>query len=175
MRQQLVALAFGLWVSGSNAATPIPTTATFAVSATVVAGCMVVGNPTQTSGVTFGMLDFGNHPAVSTSNVSSTVSMSGGQMAQLQCTTGVSVTMTVDGGQNSVGNQRRMKRGTNQYVPYSLYAAPNGVTPITPGNGISVSTNGSAWTLPVWGIASPPGSSLPGGSYSDTVQVLFSW
>ena len=176
MQKPFVAVALGLWMCAAPAATPIPTSATFTVSATVVSGCMVVGNPTQTTGVPFGMLDFGSHPAVRTDNVNASVSMSAGIMAQLQCTSGVAVTMTVDGGQNAVGNQRRMKRGGNSnYVPYGLYASSNGSTPIAPGSGVSISTTGGSWTLPVWGIASPPGSTAPAGQYSDTVQVLFSW
>lgn len=157
------------------AATPVPTTATFAVTATVVSGCMVVGNPTQTSSIGFGMLDFGTHPAVLGANINASVSMSGGSMAQIQCTYGVPVTMTLDGGQNASGTQRRMKLAPNHYIPYALYAASNGSSPIAPGVGISIDTTHGAMTLPVWGIASLPASGLPAGQYSDTVQVLFSW
>ena len=179
MYRLIAATAVGLYGPlcgwGALAATPIPTTASFAVSATVTAGCMVVGNPSQTSGVGFGMLDFGSQPGVLSTTVSTTVSMSGNGMAQMQCTSGVPVTMTIDGGQNASGSQRRMKRAPNYYVPYALYAAAGGNSPIAPGSPMSVNTSNGAMTLPVWGIASPPGTGLPAGQYSDTVQVLFSW
>lgn len=175
MSTKLAKLGLALFLGGSQAATQVPGSATFTVNATVAAGCLVVGNPTQTTGVGFGMLDFGTSPAVISGTMNASIGMSGGNMAQIQCTSGTAVTMTLDGGQNAVGNQRRMKRAPNHYLPYSLYAAPGGNSPITPGVGISVDTTQGAMYLPVWGIATSPGSSLPAGSYSDTVQVVFSW
>src|SRR5262245_14033596 len=89
MYLQVAATTAGLVLCGfAHAATPVPTTATFAVSATVVAGCMVVGSPTQTSGIGFGMLDFGTHPAVLGANINASMGLSGGSMAQIQCTSG---------------------------------------------------------------------------------------
>lgn len=175
MYLRVAATTTGLLLACAHAATPVPTTATFAVNANVVAGCMVVGNPTQTSGIGFGMLDFGTHPAVLGATINASVGMNGGSMAQIQCTSGVAVTMTLDGGQNASGNQRRMKLAPNHYIPYSLQASANGNSPITPGVGISVDTSHGAMNLPVWGIANLPASGLPAGQYSDTVQVLFSW
>ncbi len=175
MYLRFAATSLGLLLAGAQAAMQIPTTATFTVNATVVAGCMVVGNPTQTSGIGFGMLDFGSHPAILGANINASVSMSGGSMAQIQCTSGVPVTMTLDGGQNASGSQRRMKLAPNHYISYNLHATASGNSPIAPGVGISVNTNNGVMTLPVWGIASVPASGLPAGQYSDTVQVLFSW
>ena len=176
MYLQVATTTVGLVLSGCvYATTPVPTTATFAVNATVVAGCMVVGNPSQTSNIGFGMLDFGTHPAVLGADINASISMSGGSMAQIQCTHGVAVTMTLDGGQNASGTQRRMKLAPNHYIPYALYAASNGSSPIAPSVGLAINTTQGAMTLPVWGIASLPASGLPAGQYSDTVQVLFSW
>ncbi|WP_051391656.1 Csu type fimbrial protein [Rhodoferax saidenbachensis] len=175
MYLQVATTTMGLWFGCAHAATPVPTTATFAVNATVVAGCMVVGNPSQTTGVGFGMLDFGTHSAVTNTNINTSMGLSGGSMAQMQCTSGVAVTMTLDGGQNASGTQRRMKMAPNYYIPYSLQASASGNSAIAPGVGVTINTTNGVMTLPVWGIASPPGSGLPAGQYSDTVQVLFSW
>lgn len=175
MHRPVAGTVVGLLCLWAQAATPVPTTATFTVSASVVAGCMVVGNPTQTSGIGFGMLDFGSQPAVLGANINASVSMSGSGMAQIQCTSGVPVTMTLDGGQNATGTQRRMRRAPNHYVPYALHASASGNAPIAPGAGVSVSTTQGAMNLPVWGIASVPAGGVPSGQYTDTVQVVFSW
>ncbi len=156
------------------ATTPIPTTATFAVNAAVVPGCLVVGNVTQTSGIAFGMIDFGTHSAVSSASVPASLTASGGQLAQIQCTPGASVTVVIDAGLNAVGSQRRLKMGT-YYLPYNLYTSATMATPYQPGTGIAASSSGLAMNLPVYGVALPPGSGLPAGIYSDTVQVVLTW
>lgn len=159
----------------SLAATPIPTTTTFAVNATVQSGCLVVGNPTQSSGINFGMLDFGTQSAVAGTVSMASLSASGGSMAQVQCTPGAAVTVTLDGGLHALGAQRRLKMGSNNYLPYKLYLSAAMTTTYQPGVGVPVATGSGALNLPVYGVATPPGSGLPAGQYSDTVQVVFSW
>lgn len=175
MRLAVLATICGLLAVEGQAATPTPSSASFPVSATVSSGCLVVGNPSQTTGVGFGKLDFGTHPATLGGSVNASLSMSAGSMAQVQCTPGVTVTMTLDGGQNASGTQRRMKLGTGNYLPYVLYTAPGGTTPLMPGVGVSVNASSGPISLPVYGVATMPSTGLPAGQYSDTVQVLFSW
>jgi spore coat protein U-like protein len=156
------------------AATAVPTTANFLVSATVTAGCWVVGSISQTSGIGFGMLDFGTHPAVQGGTYTAAVGMAGGSPAQVQCTPGATVTMTIDAGQNALGAQRRMRSGAH-YLPYHLTTLPGGGVSIAPGTGISVDASAGPTVLPVHGAAVAPGTGLPAGLYTDTVQVVFSW
>lgn len=157
------------------AATPIPTTAAFSVNAAVSAGCLVVGNPGQTTGVGFGMLDFGARAAISSGTSTAALGMSAGSMAQIQCTPGTAATVTLDGGQHAQGAQRRMKFGSSYYLPYTLYTSASMATPLSPNVGVPVDTSAGTLTLPVYGVATLPGSGLPAGQYTDTVQVLFSW
>lgn len=175
MRLAVIAMLCVVLVPRGQAATPIPTSANFPVSATISSGCLVVGNPSQTSGVGFGKLDFGTHAATMSGSVNASLSMSAGSMAQVQCTPGVTVTMTLDGGQNASGSQRRMKLGAGNYLPYTLYTAPGGTTPLMPGVGVSVNASSGPISLPVYGVATMPSGGLPAGQYSDTVQVMFSW
>ncbi|APW38272.1 hypothetical protein RD110_14615 [Rhodoferax koreense] len=156
------------------AATPIPTTATFAVNATVQSGCLVVGSPTQSSGVSFGMLDFGTQSAVAGTVSTASLSASGGSMALVQCTPGAAVSVTLDGGLNALGAQRRLRMGNN-YLPYQLYLSAAMTTTYHPGVAVPIATGSAAMSLPVYGVATPPRSGLPAGQYSDTVQVVFSW
>lgn len=171
----LLVLASAVPVAPVLAATAIPTTATFAVNATVQSGCLVVGNPTQSSGINFGLLDFGTQSAVAGTVSMASLSASGGSMAQVQCTPGAAVTVTLDGGLNALGAQRRLKMGSSNYLPYKLYLSSAMTTAYQPGVGVPIATGTAALSLPVYGVATPPGSGLPAGQYSDTVQVVFSW
>ena len=159
----------------SPAITPIATNATFAVNATVQPGCMVVGNPVQTSGIAFGLLDFGTQSAVSGTVRTAALSTGGGTMAQVQCTPGAAVSVAIDAGLHAVGSQRRLKTTTNHYLPYSLFVSSAMTTPYQPGVSVPIAVGSSALNLPVYGVATPPATGLPAGQYTDTVQVVFSW
>lgn len=167
------AVAVLLGSAGSLAATPVPTTANFLVSATVSSGCWVVGNASQTSGIGFGRLDFGSHPAIQAGNYDAAIGLASSP-AQVQCTPGSTVTMTIDGGQNAQGGQRRMRFGSN-YLPYTLTTQPGGGTVVQPGVGVSVDATAGPTYVPVYGRATAPGGGLPAGQYTDTLQVVFSW
>jgi spore coat protein U-like protein len=171
----LCLLGMGLLPAPSPAVTSIPTNATFAVNAPVQAGCMVVGNPVQTSGIPFGLLDFGTQSAVSGAVRTASLSASGGTMAQVQCTPGAAVSVAIDAGLHAVGAQRRLKTATNHYLPYALYVSSAMTTPYQPGVSVPIAVGSSAINLPVYGVATPPGAGLPAGQYTDTVQVVFSW
>lgn len=178
MAMRLAALGCGavLALTGSGpsrASTKVPTTANFLVSATVSSGCWVVGNVSQTSGIGFGKLDFGSHPAVQAGNYDAAIGMAASP-AQVQCTPGATVTMTIDGGQNAVGGQRRMRYGSS-YLPYMLTTQPGGGAVVAPGVGVSVDASAGPTLVPVYGRASAPGAGLPAGNYTDTLQVIFSW
>jgi spore coat protein U-like protein len=170
----LVSGSFVLLGSGaSRAATQVPTTANFLVSATVSSGCWVVGNVSQTSGIGFGRLDFGSHPAVQAGNYDAAIGMAASP-AQVQCTPGATVTMTIDGGQNAQGSQRRMRFGS-YYLPYTLTTQSGGGTVVAPGVAVSVDASAGPTLVPVYGRATAPGAGLPAGNYTDTLQVVFSW
>lgn len=175
MRHWFVSAVTCGWPLWANATTPIPTVASFQVSAVVTVGCLVVGNPTQVSGVNFGVLDFGAHSAVSATPVTASLTGGSGQVAQLQCTPGAAVTVTLDGGQNASGPQRRLRSGASHYLPYTLYTSAAKTTAYPPGVGVPMDTSTGAVSLTVHGVATPPGSGLPAGQYSDTVQVTFGW
>ncbi|MDB5895140.1 MAG: hypothetical protein JWQ88_2671 [Rhodoferax sp.] len=168
-------VGIGLLPGVSAAVTPIPTTATFAVNATVQSGCMVVGNPVQSSGIAFGLLDFGTQSAVSGAVSTASMGASGGSMAQVQCTPGAAVSVAIDAGLHAVGAQRRLKTVTNHYLPYALFVSSTMATPYPPGVNVPIATGSNAINLPVYGVATPPGAGLPAGQYNDTVQVVFSW
>ena len=78
------------------------TTSTFTVTAQVVAGCLVVGGVTS-----YGTLDYGSQSALSTGLLSTSL---GGSTVTFQCTPGVAMSMSLDGGQNTASGTRNLKR-----------------------------------------------------------------
>ena len=159
------AFALVLLFTGSEAAYAA-TSATLQVSASIVAGCVVTS-----SGGLYGTLSFGTYSALSTAPVS--VALAGG--VTLQCTPGVSVSMSVDGGlHNASGRHLKIGSGTAQ-IAYQLFqdAAHSQSLGILQSVNVPY-TNANAITLPLFGYVLLPGNQ-PAGTYSDTLQVQLSY
>ncbi|NIF26645.1 spore coat protein U domain-containing protein [Pantoea sp. Tr-811] len=164
------------WLGGCLAglgvllATPLDaaTTSTFQVSAQIVAGCLVVGGVSN-----YGVLNFGTQSALSTGILSTSL---GGTTVTFQCTPGVSMTMSVDGGQNSASGTRNLKlSGGTQVLAYQLYRDAAYSQTLGIGQSVAVSyTDATAIKLPVYGRTQLPGT-LPAGTYTDVVQVSVTW
>lgn len=156
-----------LWCAASS---PMPlaavTSQSFQVSATVTAGCLVVGGVSN-----YGRLNFGSQSALSTSTVQ--VALTGG--VQLQCTPGVTMNMTVDGGQyNSSGRHMQLSTGSNR-VAYQLFRDAGYSQSLGIGQSVAVAyTDANNIFLPIYGQVQLPGNQ-PGGTYSDVLQVQLSW
>ena len=163
-------LAGGLSGLGVLLAAPLDaaTTSSFLVTAQIVAGCLVVGGVTS-----YGTLDYGSQSALATGTLGTSL---GGTTVTFQCTPGVALSMSVDGGQNSASGTRNLKRtGGTQVLAYQLYrdAAYSQVLGI--GQSVTVSyTDATAIKLPVYGRTQLPGT-LPAGTYTDVVQVSVTW
>lgn len=160
---------------GMAPAATIPTSATFAVGATVQNGCLVAGAPGQTSGLVFGALQFGSFSALSTGLQSTALGPSGGSQALLQCTAGTTVQLTIDGGLHPLAGQRRLSNGNGFFLPYTLLLTTLGNLPVQPNLPIGVAIGSAPQPLPLQGSVLLPGLGVGAGTYSDTVQVTVSW
>jgi len=149
---------------------PLPlaavTSQSFQVSATVVAGCLVVGGVSN-----YGNLNFGTYSALSTSTVQ--VALSSG--VQLQCTPGVTLNMSVDGGQyNSSGRHMQLNSGSAR-VAYQLFSDAGFSQSLGIGQSVAVAySDANNISLPIYGQVQLLGNQ-PGGTYSDVLQVQLSW
>ncbi|WP_347901091.1 spore coat U domain-containing protein [Pseudomonas purpurea] len=152
------------------ASLPMPlaavTSQSFQVSATIAAGCLVVGGVSN-----YGNLAFGTASALSTSTVQ--VALTSG--VQLQCTPGVTLSMTVDGGQyNSSGRHMQLNSGSAR-VAYQLFRDAAYSQALGISQSVSVAyTDANNISLPIYGQVQLPGN-VPGGTYSDVLQVQLSW
>lgn len=138
----------------------VPST-TFEVNASIVAGCLVgaVGS--------YGNLTYGTYSALSTSTVSTALAGS----VVLQCTPGVTLTMSVDGGKNnSSGRHLKLNSGTAQ-VAYQLFSDAGMSQALGVNQSVNVAySNANNITLPIYGRVVLPGNQ-PAGTYSDVLQV----
>lgn len=167
--------AIVLVASTTAGAATVPTSPTFSVNAAIVQGCVVFGSSSQTTGITFGSIDFGSHAAVNVGAVNAMAGNSMGGQAQLVCTPGTTVQISVNGGQYPVGAQRRMSNGAGKFIPYSLALVQGTPTLLPPNTPVGIATDGTPTALPVRGTVTLPGAGTASGIYSDNVQVVVSW
>lgn len=167
MRRALPRL-LALSLCGASAPLDAALTSTFQVSASVVAGCLVVGGTSN-----YGTLDFGTYPALSTGNVTTAL---GGATVTLQCTPGVSLSMSVDAGQNSASGTRNLKRSSGaSLVAYQLFRDAGFSQGLGINQNVPVTySDPAAIKLPVYARAQLTGN-VPAGSYTDVVQVVLTF
>ena len=142
------------------------TSQSFQVSATITPGCLVASG-----GTNYGSLAFGSYSALATSTASVALTSS----VVLQCTPGVTLSMTVDGGlYNSGGRRMQLNSGTAK-VAYQLFRDAAFSQSLGISQSVSVVySNANNITLPIYGRVQLPGNT-PGGTYSDTLQVQLTW
>lgn len=169
MVQRWAHIAGGLaLLIGSVSAWGLPT-ATFQVSASVVAGCVVSGTNT---GV-FGTLDFGTQSGVATSSVSASYVQN--TTITLACTPGTAVSMSINGGSNYSTTRNLKVSGNTNTVPYYLYTNAAHTTAIPVSSAVALSySNANNITLPIYGLLTLPGPTRA-GTYTDTLTVTLSW
>lgn len=144
------------------------TTSTFQVNAQIAAGCLVLGGVSS-----YGTLNFGTYSALSTAAVTTSL---GGTTVTFQCTPGVAMSMSVDGGLNTAAGTRNLKRTTGtQLVAYQLYRDAAFSQSLGVGQSAAVSySDPTLIKLPVYARAQLSGS-VPAGTYTDVLQVTVTW
>jgi len=153
------------------------TTASFDVSATILAGCAVDGVGTNGDVGSIGILDFGHDTTLSTA--SHNAALAGSQTIALRCTPGVALNMTLGGGQHASGGNRNMQLGssTAERLQYRLYADAGMTDEIGIDQQRSIlvtAANMNDVQLPVYGQVSLSGGSAA-GTYTDTLLVTLTW
>ena len=131
-------------------------TANLNVTAEVAASCQVVG----------GSLNFDPYTSTAASEGQATFSYT--------CTNGTDITVTLNGGQNELGGDRRMAHagGGGETLTYGLYKDSNHTDAWGLGtNGITVAeTSAEQQTVDVYGLI-VAGLTPPAGTYNDVVQI----
>lgn len=143
----------------------------FKVSATIVPGCSV----TAGSGGVLGSLNFGTRTGVERGSVNTSFVPNGS--LSIACTPGVTLSMSIDGGQHYSSVRRMQRASGTEVVAYRLYSnsslaanseiGVNQAIPVTYSNSNNIA-------LPLFGVALLTGFS-PAGTYSDQLTVTLSW
>lgn len=177
-KQALLALLAATSLSISVAAQAAGTlTGQVGVQLTISTGC-TVGNGTATGGTNqWGTLNFGNYADL-TSVINGTVLGANGTGAvTITCSTGLSPTLSLNGGLSATGGIRAMtSSGTN--IPYRLYSDSARTTEIAINTPITLTTGTTPQNIPIYGRVLPTDqtSTTPAaGTYNDTVVATLSW
>jgi spore coat protein U-like protein len=161
-------------------------TGTLGATLTLTTACTISGG-TGTTGLDFGLLDFGTHPATF-SGILTTHATGGASIAgdtEILCSPDVTaVQVTVDGGSHAgqgatIGAGSRALAAGTDYMPYEVYSS-SGMTTAYPTNGsalsVTVASPGAPFALPIYGrINKTSTDAVAVGVYTDTLQVTLSW
>lgn len=140
-------------------------------------GCTIT-NGSENGGVnTFGSLTFGDYTNLDNIIDGRSLGSGGGSSFGVQCSTGTSYSIAMDGGANPSGSQRRMQ-SSGEFVEYNLYQDSARAVPWGDGGGtgqvLAGTGTGSSEEIIVYGRV--PAQTTPSpGTYLDTVQVTVSW
>lgn len=169
MRPLAVLLAIALMPATEVAA---ETSKSFVVSADIANGCVI-----STDGSAgLGRIDFGTVSGVAQGTVNASLLLGAAAGISIECTPGLTVSMTANAGAHSSNGNRRLgpASGGATPIPYQLFvdgsSTPWGAQAIT----VPFVVGTGRRTLPITGTATLT-RPMAAGSYSDTVQVTLSW
>ncbi|HDQ4491178.1 TPA: spore coat U domain-containing protein [Pseudomonas aeruginosa] len=149
------------------------------VQMVIGAGCTII-NGSVSGGINqWGTLDFGSHSDLTNVVDAQTVGTSGN--IQIQCSTGLTPSLTVNAGLHASGGQRYMQNTTtSSTIAYNIYsdAARSALIQANTPVDISSVSTGTAVNIPLYGRVVPTGQSTPpptAGTYTDTLLVTIAW
>jgi spore coat protein U-like protein len=149
---------------------------TIAISLNVSDACAVNGGSTTSGSLgQLGAIAFADQPGIF-GNVDATMVATGGAGGiAVLCSPGLTPTMTIGSGAHDASSTRYLQSGSNK-VAYHLYSDSGRTSEITIGQQLSLGTaTTTPFSLPIYARVNSGGAVLPGGSYTDTVQVTLSW
>jgi len=146
------------------------------VQLTISTGC-TIGNGSVTGGINqWGTLNFGNYADV-TSIINGTVAGSNGSAVTITCSTGLTPSMSLNGGLAATGAVRAMTSSGNK-ISYRLFSDAAHTTEIGINTPVTLTTGTTAQNIPIYGRVLPGDqtSTTPAaGTYNDTVVATISW
>lgn len=149
------------------------TSASFKVSARIVAGCHVnpvhAGNDASLGDL--GSLDFGRHPANGASRLS--IPLTPGSVA-LHCTPGMAPHISIDAGAHAQGGRRHLSNGSS-LLAYRLYKDAALQQEILLSNAIAITpASDGRLRLSLYASTQLDGRQ-PAGLYQDVLTVTLTW
>lgn len=186
-RLRLIIVAGCVAISSGQTAQAVDSVGTIAATLTLTNGCLINGSPSQ-SGINFGTLNFGTHPATFSTLTTQLTGASSGNSFTVQCTTS-SYTVQVTSNTNSttpgttIGTpgtpERYLMNAANTIgVAYSLYTDSTFNNVIANNAPIAATSNaGTVYSYTLYGRIQGGGNSVTvePGVYTDTINVSVSY
>lgn len=182
-RISLLAGALAVALLAATSASPALAAGTLSgqigVSLVIGDGC-TVENGSSTGGTNeWGTLDFGEYADLTSVIDGQVIGADGSSAVSVTCSTGLSPTLTIDGGLYSNGALRNVSsNGGTALVAYRLYSDAARTAEVTVNAPIALAANGQAFDLPLYGRILPAdqSSTAPAaGSYTDTLVATLAW
>ena len=144
----------------------------FQVAADIVNGCIV----STTGSGTWGDIALGSVASSATGTVEADLVSGGANGIQIDCTPGLSVTLSADNGNQPTGGTRQLgiTGNASARIPYQLYANGSQTPWTSQAIGLSFPAGTSHQLFPVHAKATLSGG-MAAGAYSDTVRVTLTW
>ncbi|WWO97150.1 MAG: spore coat U domain-containing protein [Candidatus Dasytiphilus stammeri] len=137
---------------------------------------MIIGNGCEITGeqeLTFGNLDFGEHPNIN-NLIDTTTTSKPVNIISVNCTKGVSFHLKVNNGLQPEGPQRRMKGEKNEFIKYDLYK--DAAYSLLWNSDEIISKKGTGQNMPLVIYGRVPKQPVPSaGKYLDILTITVSW
>ncbi|MBT0721204.1 Csu type fimbrial protein [Rosenbergiella collisarenosi] len=140
-------------------------------------GCTVGNNTSSGTANEWGSINFGTYADLSNIINGTVLGSNGTDTVTVTCTSGLSPTLTLNGGGNQANQLRSMVSGSTT-IPYRLYSDSSYSKEIPVNGSIALAADGTAQSIPLYGRILPGDqkSSAPtAGTYTDTVTATLSW
>lgn len=149
-----------------------------AVRMVIGAGCSV--DNTSVVGLTgqWGTLDFGTQAALRNPIAGSVIGADGSSAVSITCSTGITPSLSLNGGLRSTGGVRAMSAGLTDSVRYRLYSDAARSSEIAVNGNIAIPADGAAHNIPIYGQVLPADQtnlSPAAGIYTDIVIATLTW
>lgn len=143
------------------------------------AGCTVANGNTNGGTNNWGNLDFGTYSNLTSIIDGTVVGSDGTNAVTVTCSTGLSPTLSLNGGLYGSGNTRSVSsNGGTTLIPYRLYSDSARTNIIDVNTPITLASNGSPQNIPIYGRIVPADQSNTApaaGTYVDTVVATLAW
>lgn len=141
----------------------------FEVTARVVAGCAVATD----AGGRWGTIDLGRVAGAPGAAAEGALLSVAGAGLGIECTPGVSASLTADAGDHPLSGERRLGRtGGNETIGYRLYV--DGAAAGWTGAAVALAFSGGRRVVPIRAVATLA-APVPAGTYADAVRVTLTW
>ncbi|WP_156680822.1 Csu type fimbrial protein [Sphingomonas profundi] len=163
-------LCLAVLLAGAPAAAE--TSQSFQVSARIASGCVIA----TAAGGQWGTIDFGTVSGVAQGNVEANLASSAAAGISIECTPGITASLSADTGGNAANGVRRLATtGTGGTpIPYQLLLDNGATVWTTQSVPLAFTPGATKRVLPIRGralLARP----MAAGAYADTVRVTLSW